>query len=639
MIRGSSSSERVCRRQRALALVALVTLLEGCGDSSSVGSAPEPPAPPPDTTAYSNPLTITVPGGGLVEDCPDPTIIHGQQAGDGNWYMYCTTNPLNDADRNGANYNLHLVKMARSADLVNWTYVGDAFPQRPSWMAADGLLWAPAIKYFNDQYYLYYSAWGVDLPGGGSAIGVATSPSPTGPWADAGQPVVEPMDAACCPGSRRWVIDPDVIEVQGQKYIYFGSFFGGLSVRTLSSDGLTSDPASERSIALADRYEGANVIEHGGYFYLFGSASDCCRGPLTGYTVLVGRAANPLGPFVDRDNASFLDGRIGGTPVLSMNGNRWVGPGHGTVFTDFANQDWLVYHAIDRNDPYFANVVGFTRRPVLLDPIDWVDGWPVVRGGYFVSDSPQAVPVAKPGDPASYVPAIKPKDEPGAPIPELSDEFDGQALGPQWSWVRAPDLTTFRLTGSAFEWDTQPADLYVDLNNASVLYEAAPPTDYLVELKVGLDVPAEGCCFNHSQAGLVIYRDDDNYIKLVHVSIGSTRQTEFAKEVGPVSPGFPRYGNSVVGPPGDWTWLRIARRQQGADENYTAYSSRDGLNWTRGGTWIHRLGSIARIGLVSQSGAGFTADYDYIRVYELQQRGLAGPRAQFSALPSKPRDW
>ncbi|MBI4166338.1 MAG: hypothetical protein HY508_11455, partial [Acidobacteria bacterium] len=90
-------------------------------------------------------------------------------------------------------------------------------------------------------------------------------------------------------------------------------------------------------------------------------------------------------------------------------------------------------------------------------------------------------------------------------------------------------------------------------------------------------LPAEGCCINHSQARLVIYRDDDNYIKLVHFPIESTRQVEYAKESGPAAAGFSRYGNGVVCPPGDWTWLRIVRRQQDASEIYIAYSSRDGV--------------------------------------------------------------
>ena len=100
----------------------------------------------------------------------------------------------------------------------------------------------------------------------------------------------------------------------------------------------------------------------------------------------------------------------------------------------------------------------------------------------------------------------------------------------------------------------------------------------MVETKVHLNVPPEGCCFNYVQAGLVIYGDDDNFIKLAHVSIWDTRQTEFAKELFPVPAGYPRYGNTVVGPPGDWTWLRIVKRTyQGGEEDYTAYTSPDGI--------------------------------------------------------------
>ncbi|RKH42283.1 hypothetical protein [Corallococcus sicarius] len=47
-------------------------------------------------------------------------------------------------------------------------------------------------------------------------------------------------------------------------------------------------------------------------------------------------------------------------------------------------------------------------------------------------------------------------------------------------------------------------------------------------------------------------------------------------------------------------------------------SSRDGSYWSRAGTWTHKPGTGARIGLVFQSGAGFVANFDYVRVYELK---------------------
>ena len=569
------------------------------------------------SVTYTNPLPINVPGDGMVESCADPSIIRSQTAENGNWYMYCTTDPLNDEDKNGSNFNFHLIPMLESPDLVNWTYKGDAFAAKPEWVADDAGLWAPEIKFFNGKYYLYYAASGTDLPGGGSAIGVATSSSPLGPWVDSGTPAVEPHGADCCgPNSRRWVYDPDVVQENGQLYIFYGSYFGGISARKLSADGLHSDPASQVLITIANRYEGAEVVKHAGYWYLFASATNCCNGPLTAYSVFAGRSKNILGPYVDKDGQSLLAGRVGGTPVISMNGNRWVGTGHNSVFQDMKGQFWTVYHAVDRNEPYFADAVGFTKRPVLLDPLDWVNDWPTVRGGLWASDSPQPVPAAQPGQKTQYKRTLVTNDQPGVLNPSLSDEFNG-AQGSQWSWVREPAPGGYSVSSETFDFNTQAADLYVDSNNASVLLEAAPSEDYMVETRMKLNLPAEGCCFNYVQAGLVIYGSDDNFIKLVHVSIWETRQTEFAKELAPVPTGYPRYGNTVVASPNEWTYFRIVKRTNSEEELYTAYTSRDGVNWTRGGTWTHQLGSDAKIGLVSMGGSGFTANFDYVRVYSL----------------------
>ncbi|MFL5735317.1 MAG: family 43 glycosylhydrolase [Chloroflexia bacterium] len=624
--------KRSLYRTLFLLLAQLALILTLASPAAQAGTAPPVTAPPavtaPDrvgTGTYTNPLHIQIPGDGLVESCADPSIIYGQQPGDTDWYIYCTTDPLNDEDRNpSGGFNFHLIPMLRSHDLVNWTYVGDVFSARPSWVAPTAGLWAPDIEYFNGLYYLYYTASDTSLPGGGSAIGVATSSSPTGPWTDSGTPAVEPHAAPCCPGSRRWVFDPDVVESGGQRYIFYGSYFGGISARTLTPDGLHSNPASKVQIAIDNKYEGANIVQHDGYYYLFVSATDCCRGPLTGYSVFAGRSANILGPYVDREGVSLLAGRTGGTPVISMNGNRWVGTGHNAVFEDFDGQWWTVYHAVDRFDPYFAGAVGFTKRPVLMDPLDWVNGWPTVRGGLWASDSREQAPAAQPGQRTNYHTKLVRNDEPRNLIAPLSDEFNGTSLSSQWSWVRQPATGTYGLEGGTFRFDTQAADLFEDSNNASVLTEASPDKDYIVETKVRLSVPPEGCCFNYVQAGMVIYGDDNNFIKLAHVSIWDTRQTEFAKELFPVPTGYPRYGNTIVGPPGEWTYLRIAVSRQrggsnGGEERYTAYTSLDGSTWERGGTWTHNLGTGARIGLVSMGGSGFTANFDYVRVYTVQR--------------------
>jgi arabinan endo-1,5-alpha-L-arabinosidase len=650
-------------------LPSLVLLASGACSDDSPGDPPDAAAPdaaladgapsdagPLGPTTYTNPLKLQITGGGIAENCPDPSIIRSQTPGDAHWYLYCTSNPLNDADvdENGE-YNYHLINVHRSIDLVNWTYVGDAFTEQPSWAQAPQGFWAPDIQYFDGKYYLYYSAsdTNVTVPHdpivgiGHAAIGVATSTSPAGPWTHAPAPVVEPQAAPCCAleppeERRRWVIDSNIVtHDDGKRYIYFGSYFGGIAVRELSADGLSSDPATQKEVVSDERYEAAFVVKREGFYYMFGSATNCCNGPLTGYAVFVGRSESPLGPFVDRDGVPFgppLEGpsypgpgRVGGTPVLNANGNRWVGTGHNSVFTDVEGQDWVVYHAIDRTDPYRGSgpTEAFPeKRRVLIDPLDWIDGWPTVRGGHWASDSEQPGPAAQAGQVSEYQLQVKPLDEPGALIAELSDEFDGAELDTtKWTWVREPAAGEYALEDGQLRWNSQQADVYKDSNTAAVLTVDVPEgKDFMVETKFSLDVPGSGCCFNFTQAGLLMYKNDDAFLKLTHFALWDTRQIEWAKEVELASlpaPGYPTYGNTVAGPPGETTYLRIVGRVVGVEEaQYTAYTSLDGTTWYRNGTWTHDLGADAKIGLVSMGRAPdttqvFVARYDYLRVHEL----------------------
>ena len=569
--------------------------------------------------SYRNPLQLSLPGGGVAQSCADPMVIRGQQPHDSSWYLYCTSDALDSTVGTDGKPLIHNVPMFRSTDMTTWKYVGDAFPTKPSWVADTGGLWAPDVVYQNGKYHLYYAASDTTLPGGGSAVGVAVSSGPTGPWVDSGQPVVAPQTA---PGATapRWEFDPEVITAGGHSYIYFGSYFGGIHVRQLTADGLRSLPATETPIAIDNRYEGTTIVKHGGWYYFMGSATNCCAGPLTGYSVFTARSRSPLGPFLDRDGRSILAGRVGGTPVITQNGNRWVGTGHNTVVTDLAGQDWTYYHAVDRNDPYYQGQVGYTKRPLLLDPLDWRSGWPVVRGDRGPSDRRVPGPVAQPGESPSYRPYFPPATVPGRLLPRLSDDFDGTALSSRWTVIRPPATGGPTVAGGSLSWPTQQADLHPETPGtplASVLTEAAPSGNYVVEVKVAVNVPAEGCCQNYVQGGVVAYQNDGNYVKLASSSIFNTRQTEFGKEVTPVPTGYPHYGNGVVGPVGDSTYLRIVHRRVGTTDRYTSYSSLDGKHWDHGGTWTADLGSHPRIGLISMGGAGFTSTFDYVHVSTL----------------------
>ncbi|MBV8967442.1 MAG: family 43 glycosylhydrolase [Verrucomicrobia bacterium] len=574
---------------------------------------------------YRNPLVLNLPSGGHAESCPDPAIIHSQTPGDPYWYLYATSDPLNSDDRDAQGHLIiHLITHYRSLDLIHWEYLGAAFSAPPAYGKSDALLWGPNIVYHNGQYYLYFTVTDTTFPGGGSAIGVATSASAGGPWTYSNQPVVAPEPGLGTQGAPRWAYDPKVLDCSdGRRLLYFGSYFGGISARELSPDGLSSDSASETQITIPNRYEASEVVQHDGYYYLLVSATNCCNGPLTGYSIFAGRSRNPLGPFIDRVGNSLLDDLVGGTPVISMNGNRWVGPGHCHVINDFAGKDWLVYHAVDQTDPFFIHVnpdgtagVDFTKRPALIDRLDWVDGWPSVRSGFWASNEDQVAPVAQPNNQHLELPILPfPEwvDYPGQTL--IYDHFNGNQLSPAWSWVRQPAPASYAVVNNTFTMATQAADLYVDTNNASVLKRQLPPGDLVIETAVEINVPNDGKVYNYVQAGCLVYLDDDNYIKLGRTSIWETRQTEFAKELKPVPAGYPRYGNTVVGPPGaNRTFVRIIRRVRTNGETYTAYTSNDGVHWVRGGTWDHQLGNQAELGLFAMGGAGFVATFDYIRV-------------------------
>jgi len=156
----------------------------------------------------------------------------------------------------------------------------------------------------------------------------------------------------------------------------------------------------------------------------------------------------------------------------------------------------------------------------------------------------------------------------------------------------------------------------VDTNSAAVLAASLPPGDLRIETRIRLDAPLD-CCAQPVQAGLVVMRDDDNYVKLVELAHDGLRQVEFGKELAPVERGYPRYGNTVVGTPGEWTGLRIDIRRSGAEERYTAWSNQDGKGWVQGGTWTHRLGANAKLGLVAMGGAGHAVTFDEVRVVPL----------------------
>lgn len=133
----------------------------------------------------------------------------------------------------------------------------------------------------------------------------------------------------------------------------------------LADDGLSLKPGAGKRKIAGDQYEGTYIHKRDGYYYLIVSTGDFMKD----YHVVVGRSRSLMGPYVDRAGRDMLGVHH---ELVVGNGNGFVAPGHNAEFiTDDKGQDWMLYHTrLEVGGP----------RYLLLDRIEWNDGWPEVRG-------------------------------------------------------------------------------------------------------------------------------------------------------------------------------------------------------------------------------------------------------------------
>ncbi len=127
---------------------------------------------------------------------------------DGTVYVYTS----HDEDKTVRNFfTMNDWRCYSSKDMVNWTDHGSPLAYTDfEWSRGDA--WAGQVIFRNGKFYYYVP---VNQKGGGNAIGVAVSDSPTGPFKDAlGKPLLV----------GNGYIDPTVwIDDDGQAYLYWGN--------------------------------------------------------------------------------------------------------------------------------------------------------------------------------------------------------------------------------------------------------------------------------------------------------------------------------------------------------------------------------------------------------------------------------
>lgn len=293
--------------------------------------------------------------------CADPGVVKISGADGPTFWAACT----------GNGYPLF-----KSRDLVSWTAAGRIFTlkTKPAW--AGGNPWAPEIHVVGDGLVAYFTA--LSPSRGRMCIGAARATKMEGPWKDIGRPLV--CDA------RVSLIDATVHTdaATGKRYLYYKTDGNALRPQQptllygqeLRADGIGF--VGKRRALLrntlaweGDVVEAPWVIHRGGYHYLFYSGFRYCNAT---YGVGIARARSPLGPFTKRS-----------APILRSNGT-WAGPGHNSVVRA-GGKPYIVYHAWEA--PHACDDPG--SRKLMLDPIGWQGGWPVINDG-TPSRGPRAAP-------------------------------------------------------------------------------------------------------------------------------------------------------------------------------------------------------------------------------------------------------
>jgi xylan 1,4-beta-xylosidase len=314
-------------------------------------------------------------------DFPDPDIIRVDE----DFYMVSSTF-----------HHAPGIPICHSKDLVNWKVIGHAYERlpesNPAYSMREGAVayrggsWAPCIRHHGGKFYIGYNT-----PAEGFHMAIADKPE--GPYE------ITPF--------HKELYDPGLFfDDDGRVYVFHAAI--GIYVTELTSDAraVKSDPVHIYQTAFGHPFEGSHAYKRDGWYYLCVTS----RG-YNGLQVCL-RSRTIHGPYEAR--------------VVSGDDMNYSGAGlHQGGFVELENWDTWFFLFQDRD---------FLGRLPVLQPVTWVDGWPLLGDpdNHFKS----VVTARKPAVAGNYPPA--------API--CGDEFESQKLELQWEWSHNPDDSRWSLT-------------------------------------------------------------------------------------------------------------------------------------------------------------------------------------------------
>lgn len=141
---------------------------------------PEPtPFKSIDISSGTNPIGVTDAEGNPIYGGDPSILVDGDTV-----YLY-VGHDVSKAE----SYNIPEYCVYSTKDLKDWTYHGSVLNMKDVSWGANDAAWAGQVMKYNGKYYMYFCSWN-SKDSGKQSIGVAVSNSPTGPFVDKGEALV-----------------------------------------------------------------------------------------------------------------------------------------------------------------------------------------------------------------------------------------------------------------------------------------------------------------------------------------------------------------------------------------------------------------------------------------------------------------
>ena len=318
--------------------------------------------------------------------------------------------------------------MMKSKDLVNWEYCANPLLQiadNDAYNLLNGKdhysqgQWAASLNYHDGKFYIYFICYGRNGVDETKNI-MLTATDPEGTWKMEYWPD-HYYDAG-------WLFDDGP---NGDGNVYVACGIGDIYVCKLDPRTLRK-VSDKRVLSLGNGLEGCHMYHIGDYYYIYATYGG------TEQSQTIFRSRTPMGEYEECKTA-----------VTDQNPNGRIFAGqkiHQGGLVQTQTGEWWTIMFKD------AGAIG---RVPYLEPVEWVDGWPVIgKNGIDVSKNAKAYRKPNVGQsyPRTYLPT--------------NDTFTELTLGKQWGWNHNPVNTAWSLIERPGYLRLHTANVATELNRA-----------------------------------------------------------------------------------------------------------------------------------------------------------------------------